>query len=423
MSRIIEYFKMELDWYFYDYGKNVNGDTESRISFLYEPPKPTLKERMRPYYRPLRRLLYTAFRYFKGCNDVKTAPIIFDGPHKKVLSYEYHSDQVRLKFAEKNIEVVFWGDLLKNGNRVAKQVREFQDSLANLPFNDRLQKGRYKVIDELIQLCQDEFREYSGLFTMVDAYFEQKLLIDVFKSLHIPTYVFLHGLPGIYLTENKRADYLLVWGEKIRDGFVHVGFDPQKVLVTGNTEYLSIPHSTTLRNSLDDILVLTTSTVHSQMHGWDWKSFRISDRSLLITYIYSVEKVLKSFGVKKARLRPHPMNNYYWLKRFIDNDFYELDYLGLNESLQKATLAIGPTSSTFLQALMMGVTYLIYEPGSEGYNLAGGQLVPPFDGSDPKLQVAFNEEDLINLIKIHYTNDVSILDDYIVPFTLDNVPL
>ena len=122
-------------------------------------------------------------------------------------------------------------------------------------------------------------------------------------------------------------------------------------------------------------------------------------------------------------MRPHPSQNPKWLFRFIDNNFFSLDTATLSDSLNRSTLVIGPTSTLFLESLIYGVNYTVYEPLiNEDTSLGGYKLVPPFDGKNKKVPVANSEKELIEIISNKICNDVSIIDDYIAPkFSLDSI--
>jgi hypothetical protein len=70
----------------------------------------------------------------------------------------------------------------------------------------------------------------------------------------------------------------------------------------------------------------------------------------------------------------------------------------------------------FLESLINGVSYLVYEPRLEnGNGLDNNPVVAPFDGSNIKVPVAKSEDELLELIKQKSKVDLSILSDYIDP--------
>lgn len=434
MDRILDYFKVDFDRYLYGYGRQfrpVINDKESELFLLYE--EDYLKRSLYRFHRfcfntaidlyyPIRRSFCKIFHPYdrkKEIYDNLNAKYITS---KKVLFFSGESSTLKNKFAEKGIDVVFINEYFKSTKSELRTLDKWKQDLYKLSFRERLQIERYDCLDKYIKIIQEEFRGYSGLFVGNDEYFECKLFVDAFKEMGIPTFHWSHGIPGPYDEDlYRRADYLMVWGKGFKDNFVKTGMDSDKIIVSGNIHYFEIPDNLKFRNSLDDVLVMTSVTIGDITHRWNYDKFPIWDRSLLITYIYSVENVLKSIGVKRARIRLHPVNNKAWVSKFIDTDFYEVDYSCLDESLNKATLVIGQTSSTFVEVMRKGITYIVYEPGSNGHNINNEKLDPPFDGSNPSLQVAFTEEKLKEMIETHYTPNPDVLKQYMVPFDISSI--
>ena len=66
----------------------------------------------------------------------------------------------------------------------------------------------------------------------------ERMAIDAGKEMGIPTVVFLHGLPARYnKIDDNRANYLCVWGEGIKEQYINVGVDPDKILITGHPSF------------------------------------------------------------------------------------------------------------------------------------------------------------------------------------------
>lgn len=229
--------------------------------------------------------------------------------------------------------------------------------------------------------------------------------------MKLPTFNFIHGLPGIYNSiDYNRTDYLVVWGESIKNNFVKVGFDPDKIIVNGHPKYNILKLNHSLRFNLENILIITKSPNGSQFS----ESVILGDRSNLIFYLLSIKKVLEKLGVKSVRLRPHPGENIDWYYKYIDKNFFTRDYQNLGTSLKYSTLVIGGTSTTFLEALIEGINYVVYEPSFENNKLIDGFFpVAPFDGSDKKVPVAKSEDELDEILVKKKFVDVTVLGDYI----------
>lgn len=418
MDRVLDYFKVDFDYYLYAYGCQFgsNDNLEKNIQFLYDNDFGKVKSSTPKKFSLkilLKNKLISIMSKAQNYSIEKQAKL--DENFKKVLFYNKLPRKAKSIFAKHQIRVVCLDDYLNDNYPQILEIFKWYDSLSMLSFAERLQLGRYDCLDVFIRSIQETFNDFDGFFVGNDEYFLSKLFIDAFKGMGIPTYNWSHGIDaevGIPM----RTDYLLVWGPALKENLIKDGKSAESIIVSGNIHYFEIPAITHFRTSLNDVLVLTSVTVANIRHNWDYNTFAKWDRSLLITYIYSVEKVLKSIGVKHARLRPHPINNKLWVEKFIDTDFFTIDYLPLNQSLEKATLAIGPTSSTFVESLQKGLTYLIYEPGKNERNLVGLPLIPPYDGSDNNVKVAFDEDQLKELIETKYTYNPNILDKYMVPF-------
>jgi hypothetical protein len=228
----------------------------------------------------------------------------------------------------------------------------------------------------------------------------------------------LHGLPGRYnQIDDNRSDYLIVWGEKIREHYIKVGINPNKIFISGHPSYKQ-PELTKLKFSFDSVLILTKPL--NGVHMSD--GVILGNRANLILYLYSVEKILKRFGIKSVRFRPHPSENASWYLKFINNNFYKVDKGNLSESIKKSTLIIGPTSTVFLESLYYGVNYVVYEPAIKNIDLINCPLVPPFDGTDSKIPVSNDETELEYILKNKIMVNPTCFNDYITtPFNLSFV--
>ena len=102
-----------------------------------------------------------------------------------------------------------------------------------------------------------------------DEYFINKYHLEIFKKINKPSFIFSHGLPGIYSKNvDNKSDYLLVWGEQIKLNYIKYGFDPNKIYVVGNPKYPLFPNKIKLRNTLKDVLVFTSSSLRGiSMNG------------------------------------------------------------------------------------------------------------------------------------------------------------
>jgi hypothetical protein len=220
-----------------------------------------------------------------------------------------------------------------------------------LDFNELLKEDFIKELYKLEESLKHYFKRIrlKSLFVPNDVSFFENLSIQICKELGIPTFIFLHGLPGRYnhIDEN-RTDYLIVWGQKIKENYIKTGINPNKIFVSGHPYYKSI-NKQVLLCSHENILVLTKSM--NGAHHSD--GVILGNRANLLLYLFSIEKILKTNGIKSVRLRLHPSENSNWYLKFINIDFFKIDKDSLQDSIQNSTLIIGPTSSVFSRKFIL----------------------------------------------------------------------
>jgi hypothetical protein len=399
---IFDNLKYELDQHIYYYGNHFKYPKEKARPLITKKRSSLLK------------FLFMAFQIIKNRK--------IDHSKKTILSNSYFNLNNELRKLGYNVFSPSW--MTSSDRRVLTNFKLYMLSQRILKkfdsgsFSDLISQSSLELINDFsIEL--DSFvrkKDISALIVPNDVTFFENLSIQVCQRNKIPSFVFLHGLPGRYnLLDENRADYLIVWGDKIKENYIRTGFNPSKILISGHPLYATIPvHK--LRFGLDNVLVLTKSLNGSQ-HG---NEVILGDRGNLILYLLKIEKVLKSLGVKMVRYRPHPSENHLWYNKFIDTDFFHIDTDPLNKSLLQSTLVIGPTSTVMVESIFYGVNYLVFEPNVNKIDLFNYPLVPPFDGSDNKVPVAMDEADLMFMLRNRTQIDISFLKDYIkTPFSIE----
>jgi hypothetical protein len=401
--KYIEMLKVELDWFIYNYGEHIS-HTHHRSR------KHALKEKI---YNQL--VIYSAlYMHPQKAEKNVLSSIGFPDFKSQVTNLGYNMLTTILQPAS-------YKQVLGNKN-LCKMLKYKNDAIAHGCFNDICNETFFNQIDQCRRDMLKLLQAYpiKGVFLFTDEYFESKLLIDVAQDLNIPTFDFLHGLPGIYTQDvDSHTDYLMVWGQKIKQNYIDAGFNADKIIVVGNSKYGSYEKHKNLRNSIEDILVIPTSSI--QWHQHSWEEPLLIDRSMIVLYLYEVQHVLERLNVKHARFRPHPSLNIDWVYGFLDTNFWSKDTQPLKESLNRASLVIGATSTVMLEAIMNGVNYLVFEPQEKGKDILRTNPIPPFDGKDEKLHVAFNENDLYYLLISKYQVNTTILDDYMQPLDLSPI--
>jgi hypothetical protein len=286
-----------------------------------------------------------------------------------------------------------------------KSLFEFAD------FNYLISKEFIQLLEKFSNLFKSFItkEKIAALIVPNDENFFANISVKIFKELGLPTFIFLHGLPARYNTiDEHRSDYLVVWGKKMKEIYMRKGMAENKIFISGHPKYQKgIKKS--IEFSLNNILVLTKTIVGSPHSS----GMILSDRGNLIVYLLSIQKVLKQCNVKNVRLRPHPSENINWYMQFLDKDFFVPDTDNLSQSLSKTSLVIGPVSSVFLEALYYKVNYLVYEPSTNNINILNHTIEPPFDESDERIPVAYNEETLFRFLKGKKCADADLLSDYL----------
>lgn len=395
--KYIDMLKVELDWHFYADGEDLatkyhRQSSQSLYWYIYKKSQ-ELFALCSKFPEKNKKLILTMFRF---PSEIKGFDI-----------YSSISHPVGTKNIVGNYSIL-------KGHHFTEKV------IHNYPFNQTLEHDTLQRIEkyenDLFKLYFEKCN-FKALFVYSDQLFWAKQHIGLFKKMNKPTFVFSHGLPGIYsLDVDNRADYLMVWGDKVKENYIKAGFEANKIKVIGNFRYKDFDFKRDLRNNKESILVATTST--REWHQNTWNSMPLlSDPSNLLIYLEQVKRVLLNNNVKHVRLRPHPSVDKQWLDRFIDKSFFSIDNEDLITSLQSSTLVIGPTSSVVVEAIMNGVNYITYEPTDDTmHTYSNNVVVPPFDGSDENLCVAKNEEELDYLIRGNYCTNPCFLEGYIQPF-------
>lgn len=254
-------------------------------------------------------------------------------------------------------------------------------------------------------------KNFKGAFFSNDLGFFERLFIDVFKELNIPTFIFLHGLPARYNDiDDNRADYLIVWGEQIKKNYISAGVNCNKILISGHPSFIEIKDCQ-VNFDMSNILVLTKPMCGSPSIS---NNVILSDRGNCIKYLESIRSVLVNFGINHVKLRLHPSENIEWYSDNIDNNFFKIcNSKPLEEILKISTLVIGPTSTVFLESLYSLTNYIIYEPQSNGLDILNYPVVDPFDMNNNTIEIAANESELKKIIKNKYCIPNDFLNNYI----------
>lgn len=388
-SYCLDLLKHELDWHIYDYGDHAIHGNRRGSRFRKED-------------------LILLLKYFLHRNKFQQKSV------KKILSFIPYSFDKTIKSIgfepySTNFNVRNDSTLIKS-NYLVKSKFRLDKIIRKNNFNEIISKD----FDFISQFKSEYFEiikkyDFTSLFVLTDQQFLSRISIDVFKELNRKSFIFGHGLPGIYSKDlDNRSDYLMIWGKLIRDNYIKAGFEKEKLIVVGNPKYKNIVQKKVINWNLENIVVFPESSLLWHQHTNNEP--KLIDRSGMILYLYEVQKVLLKLGVRHVRYRLHPSINPKWVSKFIDNKFYTLERGPLENTMKYASLVIGATSTTFLECIQAGINYIVYERRNR--NL----LVTPFNGNDPRVPFANNTDELEELIRNKELVDYGVLNDYMEPF-------
>jgi len=217
----------------------------------------------------------------------------------------------------------------------------------------------------LIKTYEEEFLKFlkeknvKGLIFANDLGFYENLSIKTAKKSTIPSFVYLHGLPARYNNiDDNRADYLIVWGQGIKNLYVTSGVPEEKILTLPHPLYSNFAE-TKLESNFNNVLVLSKAISATPCISTE---LILPDRSTLLYYLELVKENLKKLGVVKASLRLHPSEAPDFYTKNMPDDFFSIEALSKEDSLLKTTLVIGPTSTMLLDAIKAGKNYILFDP-------------------------------------------------------------
>ncbi len=415
LDYIKEHFDLDADFYdtirfrlgqiLYYYGEHFRFPREK-----YSSEKLSLKKKIRREYRNL----YNTLK-MRQLNNQKTR----DKP--KILSNSYFQLNNELNQIGFNVYDPIWSRRSNYpflGNwLIYKETEELRTFINRCSINEILSKN----FQDRVQAYRNSLKEYyskqniTALIVPFDVPFFENVAIKTFKEIQVPTFIFLHGIPARYnMFDDNRADYLIVWGEFIKDLYIKAGVKEEKIIVAGHPNYKDNPDND-LKFSLSDILVITKC-----IGGTTGSNRRImADRGNLLVYLLQIQKVLTQFGIKSVRYRPHPSENPAWYLNALDPKFFKLDHEDYQTSLKKSSLVIGPSSTVFIEALYHGVNYLIFEPSFNNLDMVNHIIVPPYDGSISEVPVAKNMDQLKEILENKLRVNLSIYNRIIkTPFDI-----
>lgn len=403
-KNILDNLKYELDQCIYYYGKHFRYPRE-----VYELKKfNSLKQLFKKY------IIMFKMLFFQKINDKKS----------NIISNAYFNYNEELRKIGYRVFRPIWDINWREDLLPDVALYSITEQIKNIL---RGKDYGYLISEEFVNMAIDfeillkEFYTVNGIQAIImpnDLAFFEKMSLKIFREIKKPSFLFIHGFPVYNNIDNNRADFLVVFGEKIKENFIKVGVDGNKILVSGHPYYQNQPKNKNLQFGFENILVITKPMSGSQFSD----EIRVSDRGNSVYYLYSIEHILTKLGIRSVRLRLHPSESDKWYLKFINTNFFKVDLDNIMRSLNRATLVIGPTSTLFLESVYYGVNYLIYEPSEDDFDLFNFKLAPPFDGTDNRIPVAKNENQLEQLLREKVMIDKSFLGDYLkTPFDISSM--
>lgn len=361
-AEVLEWMKYFLDNRMYYYGNNFLCPYEAR-----------------PHKIEIRKYIYKLY------TRIRRKTISYED---SVISNAYFNVSSYIK--EEGLKVVPppWetNNMSKESQETIYQM-EFSDF--NKVVSDSFSRKVYCLKDEL----KDFFLKNNTPFLLLsnDLVPIHRIAIDVCRELGIASGIFLHGLPARYNSiDDSRADYLFVWGEKIRDNYLAVG-SQTSIVVVGHPNLSSIKIE---KKSPQNVVVLSRA-INGAPSSSD--HHQVDERGICIQHIFAVESALKNVGVNKAILRIHPSENPDWYARFMDTDFYRLDNTSLYETLSHAKMVVGHISTVMLDTVLNNIPCYPFVI-DENQNIYADEIVPPFCNKN-MFPTATSIEELSNNIK------------------------
>jgi len=359
--------------------------------------------------------------FLKSHPDWASPPVLSD-PRPAIVCGAYYDWRGALEKSGWQTHVPLWMPA-QPGNQVENLIRilcALLNELFPLHYQILLNKEFHSALREITQILR-QYYSHPAFRAIMVAYtnpFFECTATRLFRDLGKTTYLAVHGLLGNYSWwrngEHPTIDYYVVWGEKTKRHLVEAGMRPDQVLVSGHPDYQGCK-TEVLRFGLENILVLGRSV--SGAPGFNNPIYQ--NRGDSLEYLYRLQIALRKVGIRRVRLRPHPAESPAWYQEFVDSSFFDLNTDPLPKALEASSLVIGPMSTVFIESLGHGVNYVVFEPNDEYYNPGGVfyhlRVDSPFDGSDPRVPVAKNEEQLLVILKNRKAVDISCIPDYIQP--------
>lgn len=219
----------------------------------------------------------------------KVSNIDFDGA---ILSEAYANWGINDKLKEEGYKVCMLPWHADPGFRLSTEYAAVANGLDYGDFNfllseyfiDRVYNFR-SFFENFLQCNHIKLVIFANDMTAIN-----RIAISACKNVGVKSMIYLHGLPaGSYnAIDNNRADYLCVWGDRMKELCVNAGVNANKVIVMGNAKYSGQKFPDTHPASFDNVLVLSRAISGAPS---DSVKRPIENRGLSIDYIYPLAEL------------------------------------------------------------------------------------------------------------------------------------
>lgn len=278
----IDLLKFEIDKSIYYYWEHFKSPKEN-YSIIY-----IIKRRTYFYLWQLLKLLVV----FKNIKNTKNEKIIVSNAYAWNWIYSLNSSLEKLWY-----KVISSTNNLNSNNWYSWKIFILQFKIEKVLLNwniaEIINEPFFNTLKTFESVLLDFYKKENikALFIPNDIWLYEKILINVFKKLNKPTFLFSHWIPWRYNNvDENRTDYLIVWGEKVKENYINAWISKNKIFVSWHPWYWKIAKNE-LKFWLENILIIWKG-----VNWWQhWNSVILSDRWNLIIYLYSLQNVLKKF--------------------------------------------------------------------------------------------------------------------------------
>ncbi len=293
---------------------------------------------------------------------------------------------------------IFYIKKYKNNNKIIKDSnelkRKFELLFANKEWRKRFIYNGIDYSNVFINILADiVFKKLDDLLMRYYSYKQQlkklnldylitkhdydedwQLIVRVAQQLGIKTFVITHGITVTKeLLVNQIAEFIVVYGEGMKENFVNDNVDSNRIVIIGNPFFddyfkIKVNNHKNKQNSYNRILILQHPSAIPRIN---------SKENSDLKYIQILKKFLKSVECKEIIFKIHPglqRKEYFeYLLNELQLDWEIVKNRDIKDLIKNSDIVIGPASTAAMEALILGKDYYYV-------NLEPMNYLPPFDG-------------------------------------------